>query len=832
MDITFLEASSGVRLSKHYADGKFTPYPNAFKVTSHKESVHDIDSLHDAITHHAPLGHCMMKNNFKRALVNEPRRGMGDKFAETQLLVLDFDKFPIPSVNTDLKGAVEIALTYLQPYGLNNIDYVAQASSSFKLKGNRMSFHVFFLLTEPVEPRRLKVWLQHVNLETDELRRNATLSENGHSVSYALDQSVADNSKMIYIAPPTFKDPEDNPFDDDADRIIKVTGKPYRSFDLTDYVAESKPVVVYEEAKKLKQELRAAKGLPKGKTSVVTRSIGDENLEVLQNPDKMHLRIVNEAGLPYVRCNVGDGDSQAYWFDVFKPEYMFNFKDEPIFSMQDVDPDFYQMILTRYKNYIENQIHKGHRQLADALRPMSFRDVYTDTFFAALYDLATNTFTDMNVINKNNLEGFYATWQKPEPSFHPDAEVKFEPSSQEPAINVSNLPYQINLWRPSDIMENEQEWDGDELYIGTASLIQEKCPTIYCVMHHMLGNGNAEFERMMNWLAFIYQNRAKAETAWILSGVQGTGKGVFANKVLKPLFGDKFTPVRTLENMEEQFNDYMRQAIICVVDEFHMPGQKSALTKMANKLKNMITEPSITIRAMRSNQVELPSFTSFIFNSNHADAVAIEASDRRYNVAPPQNTPLNVAHPDIDRRVENIEAELPYFAGALSAFDVNARLVRLPIMNEAKSNMIVAGQSISEEFVSAVKDGRLEYFNPILDMSISGINDGQMIGPAQAIVKKWMNNVDSELSVKQEELRIIYNVLTQDNQSSVKFGKMLQKAGVNTNKTRIGQSSARSLKIRWVLDEVTLQHWKNEYLSDYEKKHLQLPGNISDANES
>ena len=51
---------------------------------------------------------------------------------------------------------------------------------------------------------------------------------------------------------------------------------------------------------------------------------------------------------------------------------------------------------------------------------------------------------------------------------------------------------------------------------------------------------------------YIYQNKNKAMTAWILTGVPGTGKGLFIHKILKPLFGEQQVPMRALEHIEEQ----------------------------------------------------------------------------------------------------------------------------------------------------------------------------------------------------------------------------------------------------------------------------------------
>ena len=67
-------------------------------------------------------------------------------------------------------------------------------------------------------------------------------------------------------------------------------------------------------------------------------------------------------------------------------------------------------------------------------------------------------------------------------------------------------------------------------------------------------------------------------TAWIFTGIPGTGKGLFVHKVLKPLFGEMQTPMRSLENIEEQFNLYMRTALFLVVDEFRMADSGSVGT--------------------------------------------------------------------------------------------------------------------------------------------------------------------------------------------------------------------------------------------------------------
>ena len=111
-----------------------------------------------------------------------------------------------------------------------------------------------------------------------------------------------------------------------------------------------------------------------------------------------------------------------------------------------------------------------------------------------------------------------------------------------------------------------------------------------------------------------------------------------------------------------------------VVDEFRMNDARLGATRLADKLKNMITEPNLTIRGMRSNQVELPSYTNFIFLTNRQDAIRLDEGDRRYNIGPRQETKLVDAYPTILDELENIEGELFLFAGILETFGVAAKM--------------------------------------------------------------------------------------------------------------------------------------------------------------
>ena len=348
--------------------------------------------------------------------------------------------------------------------------------------------------------------------------------------------------------------------------------------------------------------------------------------------------------------------------------------------------------------------------------------------------------------------------------------------------------------------------DAPELEYGTAHKLHSAAPLTAKLLSHVLGSGKTEFEHFVNWIAYIYQNKQKAMTAWIFTGVPGTGKGLLIHKVLKPLFGEQQVPMRALENIEEQFNLYLRTALFLAVDEFRM-GDAGSIGKMADKLKHQITEPNLTIRAMRSNQIELPSFCNFIFLTNRADAVKIEEGDRRYNVAPRQEKKLDAVHVDLVSNIDDIEKELYIFAGVLHKFQVDQRMAHTALENEAKIQMKNISMSVLEEFAAAIRQRNLEYFTEILDIPLTNTFDAGGISTAQRYLKHWLAEIGTEIIIPMSQFKLVYDVLTdtRNKLSTRDFTKAMSRLNIKTARKRVSAdknaSIPRGVVLTWKLDD-------------------------------
>ena len=829
MEITFFSAA-GCSFTKHFgANGNVQPYPHVKKMSSHVETISSIEELHESLVSNGNKGHCLLKGNLKDGVVlsEESRANKTDRFAYTQLLVLDIDGLPLDSFKniktfnrTKIKALAEQIVSTM-PEALHNVSYIVQASASLGLKKGKVSLHIFMLLDIPIPPKSIKLWLKYVNLESDLLREQATLSVNGTSLCYILDPSVADNSKVIFIAPPTFEDPKQNPFKNNDDRIVLVK-KQSSSFDLAELFGTLNAQQLQELESETKKELRKSLNIKTNKKDKFqSLTIKDETYEVLQNPNRMSINpySMNEE-LGIVHCNINNGDSHAYWFWLRDPEFMMNFKDEPIWRIADADPEFANSIPDLFDDHIA--------ALGQVQKAVFVRDYFSDTYYNGVFDPDAGQFThDYPLVptSKQAEESFMKTQGRVTQDFVPDAKIIFDPTNKNTTDLTTIGKYVINMYQESDYITNAN-LEMPELSLGTAIEIKEHCPTIYKLIFHMLGEGNEEFERFINWLAYIYQCKEKTQVAWVLTGIQGTGKGLFYQRVLKPLFGDSQCPMRTLESMEEKFNRYMRNALFLVLDEFHMASSREK--KLEDKLKNLITEPTLSLRAMHSDSKEIKSYTNFIILSNKYDPVKMPLNDRRYSIAPRQEIKILDAYPEIIDELSSNQHELLNFSGCLAKFKYDENIAKTAFQNTAKEKMRNLAMDNLEFFANQVAIGQLNYFLDILDMNTGNTFNANEIQTAQRLVKQWVmdsQHIKSDESfyslIKLEELRTIYHVLLEPNNrfSAVEFKQAMQRLGLETQRKRPyapeGQKSKsnaqHALVVQWQLEVETFENVVNNF---------------------
>ena len=132
---------------------------------------------------------------------------------------------------------------------------------------------------------------------------------------------------------------------------------------------------------------------------------------------------------------------------------------------------------------------------------------------------------------------------------------------------------------------------------------------------------------LRKWLAHMFQfPEILPGTAIVISSLQGTGKGVFVSALLK-LWGHLHSIELTSEHQIcGNFNSQLWGRALVHCSEGVFAGNRAS----QNKIKAMITDPSIPIERKGQDIFVARNFSRFIFTGNHQNLVAAEADDRRF----------------------------------------------------------------------------------------------------------------------------------------------------------------------------------------------------------
>lgn len=798
MNLTFIEAASGTPLVKCFTAAQTVPYPNVVLVNSHEYHIQELQEFYELLQKIAPKGWAMLRGHFTKELRNESRRGQHDKSGLTRRITLDFD-----NVSTSISGmakcdsegvrlAAEQCMAKL-PAEFTDCSYVATASSSFGTREDSVSLHVELLLDAEVSPVELKRYLQHLNFETGWLKDQITLSSNALALRWPLDVSVADNSKIIFIGTPVF-DGVKNPFENDADRIVFV--QKGRSYVNSAAIRAVDAAELRKTHSTLVKDLRRNADIRAKDPKTTNKIIANESFEVLTNVDKdWNLEIAIDDG-DYVRANLNGGDSAAYWWPKSNPEYVFNFKSEPIFRMKDACPAFYDWYKGEYRDFIL-QSHG----LEDGDEPVVFREPNEDEYYSMIYNSRTDSISRFAKISLASVENFMSTWGDDVPPVFPEYDLVFNPTTNTQFDAAARM---VNKFRPTRYMKNfDLPKSVQPTSYGTCGAVVEKiAPAFFLNIKHVLGNSDREVEHFLNWLAFIMQNREKAGTAWILTGTTGTGKGLLFSMVIRKLFGD-YAKTATTSTIEDDKNGYLEDCLFLFVDEFKESDSRSR-SKTHNTLKNMVTEKHLTVRHMRQTAKTVRNYTNYMFSANYNDIMTITDDDRRFNVGTRQEVSLKKVYPQLPKEIDDDE-QLMDFAAVLNTHRVEESAVFELIDNDARRVVQTASMNVMERFWHAVHQGELDFFVEFV-LHSKPDNDAKMLQfiAAKKIVMEWLLSVGGDKRatyVEIESLRAVYNTLStrRDPIAAPSWSQLVHKEGFHTQRPR-SQNRRTSIEVVWSLE--------------------------------
>ncbi len=801
-------------LCKTFEGGLVTPYPSAKNFTSveiHTPLTHEgVAERFKAISDHASLGSALLKGPLTQPLENESRAGKSDKHTPTQTIVFDFDGLNIfkfvhlePPYDKVMVESIAEHLVSILPPAFAKASYIAHASSSLGLKSGRISMHLEFFLSVPVDPATLRLYLTDLNFTIPSLDNEIGLSASGTALTYKLDPALAENSRIIYIGNPIFI-ACDNPIKDDA-RLLLVQ-KENVTVDISDVTIGLNSKVIDRNKNTKRKRLRSLLSLPDTTFKKHSIKTPTGNATVVANPDQVSMTFYSD--YENIVCyNVNNGDSHAYYVDKSCPQIVWNFKGEPPFNFEVANPEMYEWHLETFPEI------KGSGVCV--VTPFAFRDFQTNMYYNGIYDHTNKCVVEIAASSRQALPDFIEqhggiapekvdTWKY---VFSPQDPRTYEPKTEfinkyvEPAITKNLEPLPV---------------DAQNIKYGNAApVIAKYFPFVHQTILSALGSDLACFEHFVNWFAFIVKYKEKTGTAWVLNGIGGTGKGVLHHHILAPILGRLYSPSIRTETATEKFNKWMEEALIVQIDEFAAKNAGTETRKFLDKLKNLISEPYISIRGMGENSTHIRNYSNFVLTTNLVLPILLEQTDRRFNISPRQENTIESLYPGYSENFEEaLSNEIPKFATFCCLFNVNKTQAKKVLDNAALADMKLNSRTPTEMFVDALVNGDIEFLCELFETEWTS-NSSSMA--ASNSLKTIIRDLESgglrKVNITSKEMSAMYSILVREINSPLQVGRILTQYGLKTKAVYIQKTKVKAFVFEWDVDPQILKSMQHRYLS-------------------
>ena len=141
----------------------------------------------------------------------------------------------------------------------------------------------------------------------------------------------------------------------------------------------------------------------------------------------------------------------------------------------------------------------------------------------------------------------------------------------------------------------------------------------------------------LNWMAFTVQKQTQ-RIPWcpLIISEQGVGKG-FIYQLMMRLMGEQNCEMILPKRFDSPFNSYIGGSTLILVDEMKTPKGDGIDT-----IKTLISEPRVELNEKGKPEKNIKVYANFLAFTNHAGAIRLEESDRRfwvYKVRAKKHTP-------------------------------------------------------------------------------------------------------------------------------------------------------------------------------------------------
>ena len=190
-------------------------------------------------------------------------------------------------------------------------------------------------------------------------------------------------------------------------------------------------------------------------------------------------------------------------------------------------------------------------------------------------------------------------------------------------FGISDDNYYFNIFEPTEVIS----FNVSERYDIDIDYIKTRFPYHYTLLSNLF-NSTERLEYFLNWLSYILNTGYKTRNCIVLTGVQGSGKGVLYDYIIRPAFGDKYCEKLLRRDIKSNFTGLLHNKLFVVVDEM----DKRSSYEILDKIKSYITDTSITIERKGIDSFTTENKFNMMIFSNSTVPVKVEQSNRRFSV--------------------------------------------------------------------------------------------------------------------------------------------------------------------------------------------------------
>lgn len=230
------------------------------------------------------------------------------------------------------------------------------------------------------------------------------------------------------------------------------------------------------------------------------------------------------------------------------------------------------------------------------------------------------------------------------------------------------------------------------------------CSLILGHIMKLCQNRQAEYEWLLNWLAYPLQNPgSKMATAVVMYGSEGPGKSITFDNVMGRIY-DRHAITIGQAQLESSFTEWQSRKLFAVAEEVIARTERNHYKGM---LKHLVTGQTLQIDQKHMSLREETNHLNFVFLSNSTVPLELDMGDRRYLVLYVEEVPPPEYFTELFRQIDGggVEAFFHFLLKRdLGEFGPHSK----PPSTEEKRGLIRASMTSPQYFHELWRSGELD----------------------------------------------------------------------------------------------------------------------------